>query len=205
MITCHLLLVVLSGSGSATGDAPFDGNPRSSSAMRAANLFCNYKPWGGAWAFLLVWEVTSFQPLPLWEFPPSKLRGIGSSHLSTTVEGWGSWNCRVSEKSPLIAFSSFRILHSLLTSSHSSFTWRHSFPTTSQLLAGQKTKCSSPGHSMLPQTWEAASSSWSSVWVQESNSEGTVMPKLELGCRTGLDSLLLSFVLKMPDKETWEY
>lgn len=121
----------------------------------------------------------------------------------------GSILVGVSENCHLMAFSSFQILHSSCTSSsHSCFNWRHSSPTISQLWAGQNTqypRARHSGHSRLPQTWEAASFFGSCVWVQKSSSKETVMAKLEFGSKPGLDSLLLSFLLKMPDKETWRY
>lgn len=72
--------------------------------------------------------------------------GIGSSCTSTTIESSGSWN---KEARPLDNFTR---------------------PT------GLETMCPARGlrDSLQPDTFRVASSCWSSVWVQESDSEGTV-------------------------------
>lgn len=56
------LLMLMHGSGSASLDDSMDGAPSISSPERALNLFCTCKSSDGAGAFLLVPEITSFQP-----------------------------------------------------------------------------------------------------------------------------------------------
>lgn len=177
LITCHFLLVIPNGSGSANREAPFDGTPRSSSAMRAANLYCKLQAM--RWGWSLPPSVRHHQLLAFAMMGVSTFR-IHRHRLFPSLRHIWRLTFMKLQGHPVPAdhFSHPFRFCSLLTSSRSSFTWRHSSSITSQLLAGQETKCPSPRHSMLPQTWEAAPSFWRSVskspimkgqWLQNLN------------------------------------
>lgn len=99
---CHPLLclatsswLLLQCSDSANAGASLDVAPRPLPAIRELNLFSSCRPAGGSRAFHLVWKAMSFQPLqesfPSWQ-AKTACPLFGSARI------WGSWSCRVLEK-----------------------------------------------------------------------------------------------------------
>lgn len=124
--------------------------PSLSFTIRVLNLFCSCRSMGRAGAFLLITEVTSFQPLPSWESPFPTPISIDSGCPSFSAVGdSGLCICRVLEKIQLHCSLSSLMLCSLLTSSPSSFTCQpaHSYRQRTSLRAPVSTK--DPRHSLV--------------------------------------------------------
>lgn len=151
---------------------------RPSSAFRALTLLCSHSFAGRKGAILLVPEVMTFQSSlsqePPFLFPKLKLC------LPLPQYSWSSgfWRCRVLKKIQSISFLSFLLLHSLLTSSHSSFTQQH----RPRAFIFYRKEHIAPGpvfskklqESLQPQTCRAAFVLRSSNWVKAAGVIGTV-------------------------------
>lgn len=127
-------------------------------------------------ALLLVWALTIFHP-SCWRYP-WLIAWLGSEFncISTTVEIWGSWDCSTCENNLPISCSFFWILHSLFTSSSSSFT---QLIDSSTIFA--KGIIVSPSliesHHTLLLTWDLVSyiTSRRSGWLEASGMAGAVI------------------------------